>query len=610
MNIPSGAETVTIDGNGGMDTTTIDYSGGALLFNIVVNDTGDTHPTSLGVKGNGTTTTAVYTPSGTTPGSGTFTVGGSQATQTITFMGLTPTDMFNMATATVTLPNANDNVAIANGFDFTQGGTHPALVVSGTSGGTAIEEVAAWNNGTLLIDGATNGGTTNTFTVNSANNAHNNTNITINTGNVAGNTDLIDIAGPLTLAGNLTLQSGQNITIGGAISSTGAGTTISMTANTGSITESAGGTITGATLSTSSATGTTLGTIATPLQNAVASFSATNSTSGNISLTNIATAAAPSLTVTNVSDTVGSVTVSESNPNNVANGGNITVDVINAGTGAVTIQAVNGSLLDGEPANTVNITGGAIGLSATGASGINLDVNTTLTATAGVTATTSNNAPITLVSPVAGIFQVDSINAGSGAVSLTAGTSTLTGILTTLHPNGGVAEVTGGTVTLTALGPTNGNTGQIGFFSGGAQFFEVSATTLNASTDNSRLWISAIGGTAVGTVNAGTNTAFLKTVNGNLTSTHVGTTPDITAATVVLLSPGTSGSFGTAASPLLLQASTLQATVTVRRFDRVDQRHQCSRGRQPECGNGHDRERCHQPDRQRRQPDDNGHDGE
>src|SRR5207245_860678 len=102
----------------------------------------------------------------------------------------------------------------------------------------------------------------------------------------------------------------------------------------------------------------------------------------------------------------------------------------------------------------------------------------------------------------------------------------------------------------------------IGFFTTSAQFFEVAATTLNASTNNSRLWISAIGGTALGSVNAGTNTAFLKTVNGDLTSTHTGSTPDVTASAVNLSSPGTSGSFGSVANPLLLQTSTLRASIT------------------------------------------------
>jgi hypothetical protein len=172
----------------------------------------------------------------------------------------------------------------------------------------------------------------------------------------------------------------------------------------------------------------------------------------------------------------------------------------------------------------------------------------------------ATNANITLTATTLSIQSP--VNAGTGDVSLTAGDAATTGTITSTHPNDGVADVIGRTVTLTALGPSNGNTGQIGFFTTSAQFFEVAATTLNASTNNSRLWVSAIGGTAVGSVNAGTNTAFLRAVNGDLTSTHTGSTPDVTAAAVNLSSPGTTGSFGSAANPLLVQTSSLQVSVT------------------------------------------------
>jgi hypothetical protein len=239
---------------------------------------------------------------------------------------------------------------------------------------------------------------------------------------------------------------------------------------------------------------------------------------------------------------------------------------VTANAGPVTLTAggtVTDTAVDGVPdvvgtAITVNVTGGTIGTSA--AAPLELDASTRLDASSG-----GGNIFIT---DTTGGVAVGQINAGTGNVVLTSlgnfpavptgNGSSIVGV----SPNDGVPEVIGNVVTLNATGPTTGDAGQIGFFTSSAQFFEVAATTLNASTNNSRAWISAIGGAAVGSVNLGTNTAFLRTVNGNLTSTHTGSTPDVIAASVNLSSPGTSGSFGSAANPLLVQTGTLKATVT------------------------------------------------
>src|SRR5439155_5939200 len=115
-------------------------------------------------------------------------------------------------------------------------------------------------------------------------------------------------------------------------------------------------------------------------------------------------------------------------------GGDITLGAVNAGTGAVNVKSFAGSILDGNGPGANNISGGAINLSADGASGIDLDVATTTPATAGITATTSND-PITLRST--GQLQVNSINAGpSGDVSLTVTNVGATpGPITSLSPN-------------------------------------------------------------------------------------------------------------------------------------------------------------------------------
>src|SRR5262249_38595836 len=148
--------------------------------------------------------------------------------------------------------------------------------------------------------------------------------------------------------------------------------------------------------------------------------------------------------------------------------------------------------------STISVTN----LAAQGAGGVNLNQTNNVSTLAG---TTTNS---TFTFDAAGTLTVGTgdgvtgVNPGPGDVNPTlGGPGTTTGILLSATPNSGSPVVTGGTVTLTALGPGNGATGQIGSFTATAQFFEVSAATLNADTQNSRLWISAIGGTTVGSVN-------------------------------------------------------------------------------------------------------------
>jgi hypothetical protein len=247
-----------------------------------------------------------------------------------------------------------------------------------------------------------------------------------------------------------------------------------------------------------------------------------------------------------------------------ATAGNLTLTALVAPlNGVITLVLQSGGLI-GESGNGAAIV---TNLAAEGAGGVSLATNpSTVTNLAGTTSNAmfsfTNSTPLT-IGTVDGVYGV---NAGTGGdVNLTVGGGATTGILKGQNPNDNIPEVTGRTVTLTALGPTNGSTGQIGFFTTSAQFFEVAATTINASTNGSRLWISAIGGAAVGSISAGSDFAILKTVGGNLTSTHTGasvTTPDVTGGTVLLLSPVASGSFGTSANPLQVQTSNLSATVS------------------------------------------------
>jgi hypothetical protein len=359
----------------------------------------------------------------------------------------------------------------------------------------------------------------------------------------------INVNAAISAKGSISLASagnaaGDGVFITANVTASGSGSTISVDAN-----RDINITGTNTTLSTTNATG---GAISVTSAEGLPNFP-----TGGTGVVTMSSSAVIDTSANNSTITVKAGTTSGA-------GGDITLGTLNANTGAVNVKSFAGSIVDGNGSGTNNVTGGAINLSAGGASGINLDVITSTPATAGVTATTSSG-NITLRSTQQ--LQVDNISAGTtNDVSLTVNNAnTAVSSITSLHPNDGTADVTGRTVTLTATGPTTGNTGQIGFFTSSAQFFEVAATTLNATTNNSRLWISLIGGAAIGSVGAGINTALLKTVGGDLTSTHTGasvTTPDVTAAAVNLQSTTASGSFGSAANPLQLQATNLTAAVS------------------------------------------------
>src|SRR5262249_31130036 len=146
-------------------------------------------------------------------------------------------------------------------------------------------------------------------------------------------------------------------------------------------------------------------------------------------------------------------------------------------------------------------------------------------------------------------LQITLVNAGTNTVSLTANN----GNLTSLTPNNFVADAIGSTVTLQATG-----VGTIGL--AGPTYFEIDATFLNASTNNQNLFISDVaGGVSINGVSAGTATAFLQSNAGAMVSTTVDGAADVIAATVNLRGTN-NGSFGTsAASPLEINATTLDA---------------------------------------------------
>lgn len=112
--VPVSVGELTITGSDDNDTLVIDHSAG--IIGATINFVGGNGNDSLVVIGNGTTS-SVYTPGAI--GAGVVTVDGGGGT--INFTGLEPVDISGMATATLTLPGANDVLTIADGFDFATG---------------------------------------------------------------------------------------------------------------------------------------------------------------------------------------------------------------------------------------------------------------------------------------------------------------------------------------------------------------------------------------------------------------------------------------------------------------------------------------------------------
>ncbi len=142
---------------------------------------------------------AVYSPDATITGSGIITIND----KAISFRNLEPVDLHGLATVTVSLPNADDVLTLSNGVDFTAGGSHAALRVSGTSQGVAIETLAVWDTTSLVINTTAYTDGNDTITVSGVANAHDITNLTINTGV---GTDSVSFSGTATLAGDLTIS--------------------------------------------------------------------------------------------------------------------------------------------------------------------------------------------------------------------------------------------------------------------------------------------------------------------------------------------------------------------------------------------------------------------
>ncbi len=295
---------VIVNGLAGNDTLTV--LSAVTAAGLAVSFDGGAGSDALAVVGTGAED-AVYTPDATTPGNGIVTVDG----QAITFASLAPVDISGMANATLNLPSADDVLTIQEGVDFASGGTNPALRVSGTSGGVAIEAAAFWNNTNLVIDTTVGTDGNDTITVTSAANAHLNQNFTMQTGT---GTDAVAVNGNITTANSVAILS-ENITLGATIT---APTSVTLDAGGGAITDSTANTISKietATLSLLASTG--IGTSTAAIETTTPQLIVTNVTSGAVNIVNTGALTLNQLTAG------GSATITASSPLTI--NGNVTV---------------------------------------------------------------------------------------------------------------------------------------------------------------------------------------------------------------------------------------------------------------------------------------------
>jgi hypothetical protein len=190
---------VELNGTTSDDTLVVEAKATSdLLPDVIFNGNGGTD--ILRVLGDGTQT-ATYTAAGVTANSTVATSKGK-----VTLSTVEQVDITDMTAAALQLAGGDDAVTLANGRDFLTG-TADAIRVGGSTGGAGIASVAFWKIGTLTVDTKTGGTDGNdTIDITSADNAHAITNFNIATG--AAGTDVVNVNGAATFAGNIGVATG------------------------------------------------------------------------------------------------------------------------------------------------------------------------------------------------------------------------------------------------------------------------------------------------------------------------------------------------------------------------------------------------------------------
>lgn len=423
----------------GNDALTLDLTSGDPLpaSGFTFNGSGGTD--TLSILGTGSQN-PTCTPNSTTANRGILTLTTIGA-RSVAFDTSEAVEFRQLGTVTVSLPNANDTVNIAN--TTLLDGVTAALAVTGNSGGVGFAD-ARIRGSNIAINTTTSDGN-DMVTIASANNAHANTGLSINTGS---GTDTVAVNGAVAMSGSIsvaspTIQLGANLSTSvaaaaGSLTLTGA---VSLTATTVLSTDSSTsdgsiqitGTVNGAHDLTFVAGG---GDIAVsgaiggtgPLSSLVISsaddttFSSTLRTTGN------------------VTQLAGSGTTAFAGTSGAGIGGNLSVNA-----NAITFDAA---------ASTV---GGSVNLTAANGMAFNDSAGLTAMGTITLLVNNDNGGPEGFAQAAAATIQTS--NTGPSAFSLTVrgtGSALLSGIQTgtngraTIAVGGAITDNNGDTVNITA----------------------------------------------------------------------------------------------------------------------------------------------------------------
>jgi autotransporter-associated beta strand protein len=572
--ISSVSSPIAVDGAANT-ALTIDYTASGGFFQRDVTFTGSSNTNALLIKGNPAGGFGAITFNDSGPHSGTIQnyadPAGTLLLNTIAYSQLLP--LTNTGTATniiVNLPagavgaslqddaggagNNTSELASTNGTFETTDFTDPTGSLTANAGGGSDTLTTAANFAGDFKAGLTLNGTAATDQV------------TLNALTLTSGTGMLSVTA-------------NTINVNGVVDNTAvAGSSVTLSAGS-AISEGAGGAInTTGTLTTSSVTGMALGGA-----NAVGSFNAANTTSGNIALTNTA----PTLTVTGISQTGGgNVNVTSTGNLTIAGGavsaggtgvvtlstvasaGDIDVNAaVSSGSGNVIVQSgrnivfgaggsvttggnvfltstsAAGTVTQATPATSVTATDGNLAIAAGGGAGTAAqaflcNVNT-LTSNSGA----SNGSQWVADTATTHLDVANALNAGTGNLTLTAGTFLIAGSA------GGNALADSSPVVVNAPAVLNlgGNSETIAALAGtGSVRIPGAGNNLTTNGNNSSTVFSgAIGGPspgdAGGLVKAGTGTLTLSGLNS-----YTGPT-NLNAGTLTVASPGDLNDTGAAA---------------------------------------------------------------